>query len=168
MPITPGIAERRFLDSEERDELDIDDTVLGVSPSQATMALIGRFLIAAIFLTSGIGKLTDLPGTIATMTKAGIPYADTLAVVAGVSEVLGAVSLAIGLLTRVGASGLILFMIPATLIFHAFWNFEGAERMQQMVNFMKNLAIIGGLSTLVAFGAPRFSLDHRLRRSRLR
>jgi hypothetical protein len=61
-----------------------------------------------------------------------------------------------------------LYMIPTTLIFHAFWNFHGAERLPQIVNFMKNLAIMGGLSTLVAFGGSRFSIDHRIRRARAR
>jgi putative oxidoreductase len=167
MPLNPGIAEQRLLDrdiDDAHDELVHD--AAAHSAWQTTMALFGRLLIAAIFLTSGIAKLTDLPGTVAKMTSKGIPYADTLAMVAGVSEVLGAVALVFGLLTRVGAVGLILFMIPTTLIFHAFWNFHGAERMPQMVNFMKNLAIIGGLATLAAFGAGRASLDYRLRRRR--
>jgi putative oxidoreductase len=59
-------------------------------------------------------------------------------------------------------------MIPATLVFHAFWNFEGAARMPQMLNFMKNLAITGGLATLVGLGAGRYSLDQKLRRQRNR
>ena len=169
MPLNPGIAERRIL---ERDIDDArDDVVFDAEPHsswEATMALIGRWLMAAIFLMSGIAKLTDTAGTVAHMTKAGIPYADTLVYVAGCAEVLGGVALVLGLLTRVAASGLILYMIPATLIFHAFWNYEGAERMPQMVNFMKNLAIIGGLAALAAFGAGRASIDHKLRRRPLR
>jgi len=168
MPLNPGIAERRLLEhdiDDVQDEL-IDDIATHGS-WQTSMALIGRLLVAAIFLMSGIAKLTDTPGTVAHMTSAGIPYADTLAIVAGVAEILGGVSLALGLLTRLGAFGLILFMIPATLIFHAFWNYTGEARMPQMVNFMKNLAIIGGLATLSAFGGGRFSIDHRLRRRHL-
>src|SRR6185503_3041825 len=153
---------------DDRDEVLVEDeaTVLD-TPWQTAMALIGRLLIAAIFLMSGIAKLTDTSGTVSHMTAAGIPYADTLAIVAGVAEILGGLSLALGLLTRLGAFGLILFMIPATLIFHAFWNYTGEARMPQMVNFMKNLAIIGGLATLSAFGGGRFSIDHRLRRRHL-
>jgi uncharacterized membrane protein YphA (DoxX/SURF4 family) len=49
-----------------------------------------------------------------------------------------------------------------------FWNYQGAERLPQMVNFMKNVAIMGGLATLVAFAAPRLSIDHRIRRARAR
>ena len=170
MPLNPGIAEHRAL---ARDIADTHDEVVVHDPAthgawQSTMALIGRLLIAAIFLVSGIAKLTDLPGTVAKMTEKGIPYADTLALVAGVSEVLGALALIFGLLTRVGAVGLILFMIPATYIFHAFWNFQGAERMPQMINFMKNLGLIGGLAMIAAFGAGRASLDYRVRRRRYR
>jgi putative oxidoreductase len=169
MPLNPGIAEHRAL---ARDIDDTHDEVVhdAARPGswQPGMALIGRLLIAAIFLVSGIGKLTDLPGTIAHMTEKGIPYADTLALVAGVAEVMGALALIFGLLTRVGAIGLILFMIPATLIFHAFWNYQGAERMPQMINFMKNLGLIGGLAVIAAFGAGRASLDSKIRRRRYR
>lgn len=169
MPLNPGIAERRIL---ERDIEDVpDDVVYNAAADgswQATMSLIGRWLIAAIFLMSGIAKLTDTSGTVAHMTSAGIPYADTLATVAGVAEILGGIALVLGLLTRVGAFGLILFMIPTTLIFHAFWNYHGDARLPQMVNFMKNVAIIGGLAALSAFGAGRFSIDHKLRRRHAR
>lgn len=171
MPSNPSIAEHRSFErrvDDDYSDLVDDNTMVHGAPWQSATAFIGRLLIAAIFLMSGIAKLTDTPGTVAHMTGMGIPYAETLAVVAGVAEVLGAVSLVFGLLTRFGAVGLILFMIPTTLIFHAFWNYEGAERLPQMVNFMKNVAIIGGLATLVAFGAGRFSLDRVLRRSRAR
>jgi putative oxidoreductase len=172
MPLNPGIAERRFIDrpelTDEQDALIQEDAAADMSSWRATMALLGRLLIAAIFLMSGIAKLTDIPGTVAHMTGKGIPYADTLAIVAGIGEVAGGIAIAIGLLARLGAFGLFLYMIPTTLIFHAFWNHEGAERLPQMVNFMKNLAIMGGLATLVAFGAQRFSLDRGIRRARAR
>jgi len=170
MPLNPGIAERRFERQDivdEGDEVFIEDEATALdTPWQTTMALIGRLLLAAIFMMSGIAKLTDIAGTVTHMTAAGIPYADTLAVVAGVAEILGAASLILGLLTRLGAFGLFLYMIPTTVLFHGFWNFEGAERLPQMVNFMKNLAIMGGLATLVGVGARRFSIDHRIRVAR--
>lgn len=180
MPIHPRIAERpaferrfarpdtdvrREYEREAEREYTIDDDVIR-EPSLATPALIGRLLLAAIFLVSGIAKLTDTATTVSHMTAAGIPYADTLALVAGAAEVLGAIAIATGFLTRAAAVGLILFMIPTTLIFHAFWNVGGEQRLTQMVNFMKNLAIIGGLFVLMAQGAGRLSLDHRMRRAR--
>src|ERR1043165_2043400 len=172
MPLNPGIAERRFERQDiinEDDEIFVEDeaTVLD-TPWQTTMALIGRLLLAAIFLMSGIAKLTDTAGTVSHMTAVGIPYADTLAIVAGVAEILGAASLILGMFTRLGAFGLFLYMIPTTVLFHAFWNHEGPERLTQMVNFMKNLAIMGGLATLVGVGARRLSVDHRIRVARAR
>lgn len=168
MPMNPSIAERRPFVRPMSPTVDVEPviTTADVTTHYPTMALIGRWLLAAIFLMSGIAKLTDTAGTAAHMSQAGIPYAETLALVAGVAEVAGAASLILGFLTRIGAAGLIVFMIPATLIFHAFWSYEGAERMPQMLNFMKNLAIIGGLSALVAFGAGRISLDRKMRRQR--
>jgi putative oxidoreductase len=169
MPMNPSIAERETFGRPGTDpSLDPYDDDLIRETDLPTAALIGRLLIAAIFLTSGLAKLTDTPGTVAHMTAMGIPYADTLALVAGGAEVLGAIAIITGFLTRAASLGLILFMIPTTLIFHAFWNYEGADRMPQIVNFMKNVAITGGLAVLMGRGAGRFSLDHRIRRARAR
>jgi putative oxidoreductase len=131
-------------------------------PRHGTM-LVGRVLLAAIFVLSGANKLLHIDKTIASMTAEGIPYASTLAYVAAGAELAGAAAILFGLLTRLGAIGLILFMIPATLLFHDFWAFTGQEQQMQLINFMKNLAIIGGLSLLVATGAGRYSLDAKLR-----
>jgi putative oxidoreductase len=139
-----------------------DDTPVHVAQRPAT-ALIGRILIGAIFLVSGIAKLTDTAGTAGYMEQVGLPYAHQLAVIAGIAEIVGALSLIFGFLTRIGALGLIIFMIPTTFLFHAFWTFDDAEQKMQMVNFMKNLAIIGGLATIFAFGPSRYSIDHKIR-----
>jgi putative oxidoreductase len=169
MPMNPRIAERHAFTRPDTDAShDVHDDDLIRDTSLPTTALIGRLLIAAIFLVSGFSKLTDLPGTVGHMAGAGIPYPETLAVVAGSAELLGAIAIATGFLTRIASAGLILFMIPTTLIFHAFWNFTGEARLPQMVNFMKNLGIIGGLAVLMAQGAGRLSLDHRIRRGRAR
>jgi putative oxidoreductase len=169
MPMNPRIAERPTFGRPDTDAShDVDDDDLIHDTSLPTTALIGRILIASIFLVSGVSKLADTQGTVAHMAAMNIPYPETLAVVAGAAEVLGAIAIAFGFLTRIAGAGLILFMIPTTLIFHAFWNDVGAERMPQMVNFMKNLAIIGGLAVVTAQGAGRFSIDHRIRRARAR
>src|SRR5882672_5348487 len=131
---------------------------------RATAALVARILLAAIFLLSGIAKLTDSAGAAGYMTKVGIPYADTLVIIAGICEVLGGLAVATGLLGRLAALGLFLYLIPTTLLFHGFWQFQGAEQKTQMVNFMKNLAIMGGLLLLYAQGPSRYSIDAKLRR----
>lgn len=126
-------------------------------------ALVGRCLLAAIFLVSGIAKVTDTSGTVAHMTAAGIPAPHVLVWFAAFAEIFGALSLITGLLARIGAIGLMVFLAVATFCFHDFWNYSGAEQLPQMVNFMKNLAIGGGLALVVAYGAGRYSLDRKIR-----
>lgn len=164
MPLNPRLAESDLADR----QIVYDADTVVASKQYPAMALIGRLLLAAIFLMSGIEKLTDLPGTAAQIAEHGLPYADLLARIAGVGEVAGAIALTVGLFARVGAAGLILFMIPTTLAFHAFWRATGPEHAQQMINFMKNLAIIGGLAMIVAHGAGWHSIDGAARRARAR
>ncbi len=163
MPST-GFAERIAYGT----PLGIEDEREDVAPihlvPRAGTALVGRILLAAIFLVSGIAKLTDTAGTAGYMTAIGIPNAELLAVFAGIAEITGALAIASGFLTRLGALGLLAFLIPTTFLFHAFWSFEGAEAKLQMVNFMKNLAIMGGLALLFAHGPGRYSIDAKLRR----
>ena len=140
-----------------------EDTQIHVAPRPKT-ALVGRILLAAIFLVSGFAKLTNSGETAAHMSGVGIPAAETLAIIAGLAEILGALAIGFGFLTRPGAIGLILFMIPTTLLFHNFWVYEGVEQKTQMINFLKNLTIIGGLSLLVAHGPGPYSIDQKLRK----
>jgi len=139
------------------------DLTTHVTP-RPTWMLVGRILLAVIFLANGFAKLTDPAGVASYMDSQGIPSAYALAVIAGLAELLGGLALLGGFLTRIGALGLLVFLIPTTLIFHDFWTLDGAEAQLQKVNFLKNLAIMGGLAQLVATGAGRYSIDARLRR----
>jgi putative oxidoreductase len=140
-----------------------DDTPIHLVPRGGT-ALAGRILMSAIFLLSGFAKITDPAGAMGYMGQVGIPHADVLVYVAGAAEILGGLSILFGFLTRIGAIGLTVFLIITTAYFHAFWNLDGAEAKTQMVNFMKNVAIMGGLLALVAHGPGRYSIDARIRR----
>lgn len=128
----------------------------------AVAAFLGRLFIASIFAVSGAVKLAKPEETVAYMTGAGIPHADILVWVAAVAELAGAVSLALGLLARTGALGLIAFLVPTTILFHDFWNQSGIVMTTQLVNFAKNVAIIGGLMLIVAHGPGRWSLAVQL------
>ncbi|MDQ6733901.1 MAG: DoxX family protein [Nitrospirota bacterium] len=120
--------------------------------------LVGRILIAAIFLMSGIGKIADPQGTQQYMQAMGMTWATTLFYVGAiVLEVGGGLSLLLGYWTRAGAIALILFMIPTTLMFHT--NFADQN---QMIHFLKNLAMFGGLFYVAAYGAGPLSMDARL------
>lgn len=159
---TTGIAERIAYGR----PIPLDEVSDGPIPlvPRATTLLIGRILMSAIFVSGGINKLMHINETAGYMAQSGIPAAHTLAIVAAVAELLGGLAVLFGFLARLGALGLFIYLIPVTLVFHAFWKFEGVERQMQMTNFMKNLGIMGGFLLLYALGPGRYSLDARLRR----
>ena len=122
------------------------------------LPLVGRVLLGLIFVMAGFGKLSNPAGAVGYMTAYGIPYADLLVWPTGLLEFGGGILLMIGWHARWAATALVLFTVVATFIFHAFWN-VGAEQMQmQQIMFLKNLAIIGGLLYVVAYGSGPCSL----------
>ena len=128
---------------------------------ERTINVASRVLLAHIFVISGWSKIAGYAGTQAYMTSVGLPGAFLPLVIA--LELLGGVALIVGFHTRWAALALAAFSIVAALIFHN--NF--ADQMQ-MIAFMKNLAIVGGLLTVVAHGAGSWSIDARApRRPRL-
>lgn len=133
--------------------------LLGTVEHAAPLA--GRFLLSFIFLMSAVGKATQFSGTAAMMESKGFPVAPFFLVMAILFEVLGGLSVLTGFKARIGALALIVFLIPATLIFHNFWAYTGMEQMGQMTNFLKNISIMGGLLTIVSRGSGPLSLDGR-------
>jgi putative oxidoreductase len=131
---------------------------------RSTMALVGRLLIATLFIVAGIPKFTEPGAAVAYMSSQGIPNPDVLVYVAGAAEILGGLALAFGFLTRLAAVGLVIYLVPVTLYFHHFWNLEGMEAKTQLVNFTKNLALMGGLLMVAALGPARYSIDAAVRR----
>jgi len=123
------------------------------------LALLGRLAIAVIFLGSGPLKLMNIPGFAALLATMGLPMPFALAVLAGVVESLGSLAIALGFKTRYAALLMILFVVIATLLRHNYWMLEGAARAAQHIQFMKNLAIAGGLLLLYAHGPGRISID---------
>jgi len=123
--------------------------------------LAGRILMALIFLISGFGKLTNFSGTAGSMASKGMLMAEFLLVGAIIFELGGAIMLVIGWKVRWGALMLILFTVPATLTFHNLWTVDAAQYQNQLAHFMKNVAMIGGLLYMMAFGAGPLSFDKR-------
>lgn len=121
--------------------------------------LLGRTLIAVLFLRSGIGKITGFSAVAAGMAKKGIPFAEVLLVGAIVFEIAGGLLLLFGWKARWGALLLILFTIPVTLLYHDFWNFEGQQYRRQLTQFMKNLSILGALFFVMGMGSGPLSLE---------
>lgn len=121
--------------------------------------LAGRILFSLIFIISGIGHFKA--GTIAYGAAAGVPLAPLLVPLSGVLACVGGLMIALGYRARVGGLLIAAFLIPVTLSMHAFWTFEGAERMMQQAHFMKNLSMLGGALVIAYFGSGPLSLDTR-------
>ena len=125
-----------------------------------------RLCVGAVFLAHGAQKLfglwggPGLSGTTAFFTSLGLPYPYPLALLVAVTEFAGGALLVLGGLTRWVALAIFLFLIPTTLIFHNFWAVDAAQVQAQTIQFMKNLAIMGGLLYVMAFGAGPLSLDN--------
>lgn len=118
----------------------------------------GRALVALIFLISGLGKIADFAGTQEYMAAYGLPLTALLLVGAILFEVGGGLSVLLGYRARWGALALAVFIVPATLVFHT----DFADQ-NQVIHFLKNLAILGGLLLIAARGAGLLSLDARRR-----
>ena len=120
------------------------------------VALAGRVFLSAIFVISGASKLAAPAATIGYIESAGLPLAPFGFVLAVIVEVLGGVALIAGYRTRLVAAGLAAFTLATALAFHG-----NLADQNQFIHFFKNVAMIGGLLQVVAFGAGRFSLEAR-------
>ena len=120
---------------------------------------LARALVALIFILSGLGKLAAFSATLQMMSTVGFPAPALLLLGAVVLEVGGGFAVLVGYKTRWATLALIMFLIPATLVFHVASLGDQAQGQQQMVEVLKNLAIMGGLLRLFADGAGAFSLD---------
>ena len=123
------------------------------------LMFLGRLCISAIFLFAGLGKLLDYEGTAALMEAKGMTMIPFFLYGAVAVELIGALSLILGYKTRWGAILLILFLIPTSIIFHDFWNFEGMAQQEQAIHFLSNIAIFGGLLHVLCCGSEGYSCD---------
>lgn len=124
--------------------------------SQDALALIGRILIAAVFLFSGAGKLAAPAATMGYISFVGLPAPMTAFAVATALELVGGTLLIVGYQTRVVALLLAVYSIITALVFH-----HAFADQNQAFHFLKNVAMAGGLLQVVAFRASAFSIDSR-------
>jgi putative oxidoreductase len=135
--------------------------VLMLDSIKSPAVVIGRVLLALMFVLSGFGKLGNIAGTAGYIASSGLPAASTLAVLVGLFEVVAGLALAVGFKARWAALGLALFTLLASLLFHQFWAAPAAQQMMQQLMFMKNLAIAGGMFMVAALGAGPLAFDSR-------
>lgn len=116
--------------------------------------LAGRLLLAYLFIVAGYGKVVGFAGTAKYMASKGMPMVEVLLVGTIIIELIGGLMLAVGWKARWAAWAIFLFIIPATIIFHPVW-----ADASQMIQFNKNLAIMGGMLYVAFMGPGRLSLD---------
>jgi putative oxidoreductase len=134
---------------------------MNVGTAHDSMALIGRLLIAYLFVPAGWGKLVGFAGTAGYIASKGLPLPELAAALSIAIELGLGLLVLVGWQTRWAALGLALFVAVITPLFHAFWAVPEAQQMMQKISFDKNVAIVGGLLLLVGFGAGRWSIDGR-------
>lgn len=139
-------------------------TATPTSTGQDALAFLGRALIALLFVPAGFAKIGGFAGTTAYIASKGLPMPSLGAVVAIAVELGLGLMLLAGWRTRFAALGIAVFTVAASVIFHAFWAVPPEQVMQQQQAFFKNLAIVGGLLALAAWGPGRWSLDARMGR----
>ena len=122
----------------------------------SVLPLVGRILLAVIFIISGLGKIAAPEATQGYIASVGLP-APLLGYLAAIAiELGGGVLLLAGYRTRVAAAGLAVFSIVSALVFHSAFGDQN-----QLIHFLKNLAMAGGLIQVVAFGAGAYSIDNQ-------
>ena len=138
-------------------------TGLAFTPAQNLLTLIGRLLIAWLFIPAGWGKIAGFSGVVGYIASKGVPMPEVCAALAIGAELGLGLLLLVGYQARWAALGLAIFVAVITPIFHGYWAVPEAQMMMQKQAFYKNVAIVGGLLVLTAFGPGGLSLDAKRR-----
>ncbi len=125
--------------------------------------LVGRVLVAFLFVPAGFGKLTNFHGTASYIAAGGLPWPEVAAATAIAVELGFGLAFLVGYRVRSVASVLAAFTVVTAFAFHAFWSLPEPQRTAMKIHFGKNMAIAGGLLAFAAFGGGRFAIDHAAR-----
>ena len=136
-------------------------SVSSSTPAQDAVALLGRILLAALFVPAGFGKISGFEGTVGYIGSVGLPLPALGAVVAIVVELGLGLLLVVGFKTRLSAIVLAVFTVAAAVFFHNYWALPADKAFVNQLMFWKNIAIAGGLLGFAAFGAGRLSIDKK-------
>lgn len=128
------------------------------------LTLLGRILIAALFVPAGLSKIAGFEGTAGYIASVGLPLPQVGAAIAILVELGLGLLLLVGWRSRLSALVIAVFTVVAGAIFHNFWAAPADQMLMQQINFFKNLSIAGGLLFIAAFGPGAWSLDARLAR----
>ena len=121
--------------------------------------LIGRILIAFIFIFAGYGKITGFEGTVGYIASKSVPLPQLATIGAIIVELGGGLMLVAGWKARWAAAALAVFTLLAALIFHNFWAVPADQVQNTMIHFMKNISMLGGLIFVIVHGSGSLSVD---------
>ena len=126
-------------------------------------ALLGRFMLAAIFLLAAVGRtIPQFSDTAATMEAEGVPAPKIMLGGAILFLIAGSLSIAAGFKARIGATLLLIFLLLTTYFFHDFWTQEDpVAKQDQMIQFLKNTSMMGAMLLIIAHGPGLMSIDGR-------
>ena len=130
---------------------------------QGILAVLGRVLLCTIFFTAAVGnKIPNFQAVAGYMAKEGVPAPQVMLAGAIVFLIVGSISIVLGYKARIGAFLLLVFLALATYYFHDFWTLSDPQaRQEQMIQFMKNLGLMGAMLIVIANGTGPMSLDRR-------
>jgi putative oxidoreductase len=123
------------------------------------LILAARLLLSTLFLIFGWRKLRDYSGTVAQLKKLGGPMPALASAVAILMELPVAFAVAVGAFTRAAPVLMFLYTLGTALIGHRYWAATGADKVDSMDGFYKNLSIMGGFLLLYVTGAGKYSID---------
>lgn len=124
-------------------------------------ALIGRVLVALLFVFAGWNKIGGFDGVAGYIGSKGLPMPQVLAALTIALELGGGLALILGFKTRWVAAAFFLWLVPTSVLFHPFWASDAASVQNNFNHFFKNVSIMGAMAMLVAFGPGAWSLDKR-------
>jgi putative oxidoreductase len=129
------------------------------------LTVLGRLLLCTIFLLAAAGnKIPHFNEVAQVMESVGVPAPQFMLAGAIVFLVVGSLSVIVGYKARVGAVLLLTFLVLASYYFHPFWKLEGQAQQEQMIQFMKNLSMMGAMLFVMANGSGPMSLDSWLKK----
>jgi putative oxidoreductase len=123
------------------------------------LILAARLLLATLFLIFGWRKLRDYSGTVTQMVQLGVPIPVLAAAAATFMELPVALAVAVGAFARPSAMLMFFYTLGTALVGHRYWTMTGADRVDGMDGFYKNLSIMGGFLLLYVHGAGKYSID---------
>jgi putative oxidoreductase len=124
--------------------------------------LIGRIIVGAYYISGGLRHFTQLDMYTGYAGSKGVPAPKTMSAVAGLLLLIGGLSILLGIKPVIGVIALVLFFVPVTFTMHKFWTVsDQMTKMSEMVNFTKNMALLGSALMFLAIPTPWHWSIHR-------